>query len=90
MQTGKQGGRRKPKEKNAQMEKRIKFLEEGFYSSKFSWKVTHIFATTLQLLAQEKDEVGLDMEDTKFLYKFLAKDWTKVFLARKGKQKDEK
>ena len=63
------------KEKNAQMEKWIKFLEEGFYSfSKFTLKVTHAAMTTLQLLAQEKEEAGLDMEDTKFLYKFLAKD----------------
>ena len=79
------------KEKNAQMEKKIKFLEEGFYSfSKFSLKVTHATATTLQLLAQEKEEVGLDIQDTKFLYKFLAKDQDSVLLARKGNQKDEK
>ena len=38
-------------EKNTQMEKRVKFLEDGFYSSKFSLKVTHATATTLQLLA---------------------------------------
>ena len=57
------------------MEKRLKILEDGFYSfSKFSLKVTHVAATTLQLLAQEKDGEGLDMEDTKILYKFLAED----------------
>ena len=39
-------------EKHAQIEKRVKFLEDGFYSfSKFSLKVTHAAPTTLQLLA---------------------------------------
>lgn len=71
------------------MEERVKFLEEGFHSSKFSLKVTHVAATTLQLLVQEKDEMRLDMEDTKILYKFLADDWARVLLARKGKNKDE-
>ena len=44
----------------------------------------------LQLLAQEKEEVELDVEDTKFLYKFLAKDWAKVLFVGKGKEKEEK
>ena len=38
-------------EKNPQMQKRVKFLEDGFYSSKFSLKVTHVAVTTLVLLA---------------------------------------
>ena len=70
------------------MEKRLHTLKEGFYTfSKFSLKVTHVIATTLQFMAKEKEEEGLGMEDTKILYKFLAKDWAMVFLAGKGKQK---
>ena len=60
--------------KNIEIEKNVKFLEDGFYSCKFALKVTHASVTTLQLLAQEKDEAGLDMEDKKLLYKFLADD----------------
>ena len=53
------------------LEKRVKSLEEGFLTfSKFGLKVTHDVATTLQLLAQEKEEAGLDMEDHKLLFKF--------------------
>ena len=58
--------------------------------SKFALKVTHAATTTLQMLAMDKDEVGLDMEDTKFLYKFLVEDWARVLLAGKGKEKEEK
>ena len=57
------------------LEKRVKYLEEGFFTfSKFGLKVTHAYATTLQLLAQEKEDAGLDMEDHKLLFKFLADD----------------
>ena len=60
----------------AKLEKRVKILEKGFFSfSKFSLKVTHATATTLQLLAREKEDVGMDMEDHKLLFKFLADDW---------------
>ena len=59
----------------ANLEKKLKFLEEGFRTfSKFSLKVTHAAATTLQLLAQEKEDTGMDMEDNKLLFKFLADD----------------
>ena len=68
----------------------VKFLEGGFYSSKFSLKVNHVATTTFQLLAQEKDETGLDMEDSKLLYKFVADNCARVLLARKGNEKDEK
>ena len=76
--------------KFTRLESRIKFLEYQFYSfSKFSLKFMHVAATTLQLLAQDKEEVGLDMEDTRFLYKFLAEDWARVLLAGKGKGKEK-
>ena len=59
----------------AKLDKRVKILEEGFFTfSKFSLKVTHAATTTLQLLAQEKEEIGMDMEDHKLLFKFLAND----------------
>ena len=72
------------------LEKRIKALEEGFLTfSKFGLKVTHAAATTLQLLAQEKEEEGLDMEDHKLLFKFLADDWAQILLHARGKGKKE-
>ena len=50
-------------------------LEEGFtFFTKFSLKVTHVTATILQLLAHEKEDEGLGNEDSKLLFKFLAKD----------------
>ena len=65
-------------------------MEERIYAfSKFALKVTHAAATTLQMLAMDKEEAGLDKEDTKFLYKFLAKNWASVLLASKGKDKEE-
>ena len=71
-----------------QLERRVKSLEEGFFTfSKFGLKVTHAIATTLQLLAQEKEDVGLDMEDHKLLFKFLADDWAQIPLHEKGKGK---
>jgi cell division protein ZapA (FtsZ GTPase activity inhibitor) len=74
----------------AKLDKRVKTLEEGFFTfSKFSLKVTHAIATTLQLLAQEKEETRMDMEDHKFLFKFLADDWALVMLAAKGKERTE-
>ena len=78
-------------EKFTRLESRIKFLEDQFYSfSKFALKFMHISAITPQLLAQDKDEAGLDMEDTRFLYKFLAEDQARVLLVGKGKEKEEK
>ena len=74
----------------AQLDQRIKLLEEGYYSSKFSLKVTHATTTTLQLLAYKKDEIGMDMEDNKLLFKFLVEDWDWVLLDGKGKERDEK
>ena len=72
------------------LEKRVKALEEGFFTfSKFGLKVTHVVATTLQLLAQEKEEAGLDMEDHKLLFKFLADDWAQILLNARGKGKRE-
>ena len=68
--------------------KRVKILEEGFYSSKFSLKITHVAATTLQLLAQEKDDTWMNMEENKLLYKFLVEDWAHVLIAGKGKEKE--
>ena len=74
----------------AKLDKRVKILEEGFFSfSKFSLKVTHATTTTLQLLAQEKEDVGMDMEDHKLLFKFLADDWAWILLDAKGKEKKE-
>lgn len=80
------------KENNTQLEKRVETQEEVFYTfSKLSLKVTHVVATTLQFIAQEKEKEkeGLDMEDTKILYKFLAGGWAKVLLDGKGKKKME-
>ena len=72
------------------LEKRVKALEEGFLTfSKFGLKVTHAAATTLQLLAQEKEEEGLDMEDHKLLFKFLTDDWAQILLHARGKGKKE-
>ena len=72
------------------LEKRVKDLEEGFLTfSKFGLKVTHAAATTLQLLAQEKEEKGLDMEDHKLLFKFLTDDWAQILLHARGKGKKE-
>ena len=72
------------------LEKRVKALEEGFSTfSKFGLKVTHVAATTLQLLTQEKEEASLDMEDHKLLFKFLADDWAQILLNAKGKGKKE-
>lgn len=63
-------------------------LEEGFtLFSKFTLKVTHTAATTLQLLAHELEEEGLQKEDSKLLYNFLTEDWAKVLLIGKGKKK---
>ena len=63
------------KERCALLEKGLHNLEEGFYTfSKFSLKVTHAAATTLQLLAQEKEDDDLGNEDTKILYKFIIED----------------
>lgn len=57
------------------LERRVKALDEGFFTfSKFILKVTHAAATTLQLLAHEKEDAGMDMEDHKLLFKFLADD----------------
>ena len=43
----------------AKLDQRVKSLEEWFFLfSKFSLKVTHTTTTTLQLLAQEKEETG--------------------------------
>ena len=72
------------------LEKRVKALEEGFLTfSKFGLKVTHAAATTLQLLAQEKEDAGLDTEDHKLLFKFLADDWAQILLHARGKGKKE-
>ena len=72
------------------LEKRVKALEEGFFTfSKFGLKVTHATATTLQLLAQEKEEASLDMEDHKLLFKFLADEWAQILLNAKGKGKKD-
>ena len=72
------------------LEKRVKALEEGFLTfSKFGLKVTHAPATTLQLLAQEKEDAGLDMEDHKLLFKFLVDDWAQILLHARGKGKKE-
>ena len=72
------------------LEKMVKALEEGFFTfSKFGLKVTHATTTTLQLLAKEKEDEGLDMEDHKLLFKFLADDWAQILLHAKGKRKKE-
>ena len=42
------------------------------------------------MLAMDKEEAGLDKEDTKFLCKFIAEDWARVLLVGKGKEKEEK
>ena len=47
----------------------------------------HVVATTMQFMAQEKEEEWLGMEDTKILYKFLVEDWDRVLLVGQGKQK---
>ena len=74
----------------AKLDKRVKILEEGFFTfSKFSLKVTHAAATTLQLLAQEKEDARMDMEDHKLLFKFLVDDWAQILLVAKGKEKTE-
>ena len=71
------------------MKDRCNALEEGFtLFSKFTLKVTHVVATTLELLAHESEEEGLRKEDSKLLYNFLAKDWAKVLLAEKGNKQD--
>ena len=62
-------------ERYTKLERRVKTLEEGFFTfSKFGLKVTHVVATTLQLLAQEKEDTVMDMEDHKLLFKFLVDD----------------
>ena len=72
------------------LEKRVKALEEGFFTfSKFGLKVTHAVATTLQLLAQEKEDAGMDIEDHKLLFKFFADDKVQILLDAKGKGKKE-
>lgn len=59
-------------------------LEEAFtLFSKFTLKVTHAAATTLQLLTHRMEEEGLEKDDTKLLYNFLIKDWDKVLLEGK-------
>lgn len=64
-------------------------VEEGFsLFSKFTLKVTHVVATTLQLLANASEEDNLGKEDSNILYSFLVEDWAKVLLAGKGKKKD--
>ena len=56
-------------------------VEEGFsLFSKFTLKVTHAAATTLQLLANVLEEDSLGKEDLKLVYGFLIKDWAKVLL----------
>ena len=78
-------------ERYAKLVMQIKALEEGFFTfSKFGLKVTHVVATTLQLLAQEKEDMGMDMEDHKLLFMFLANDWDRILLDAKGKGKKEK
>jgi hypothetical protein len=75
-------------EKYNTLDKRVQCLEDNFYtSSRFSLKVTHAVATTLQLMAQEKAAERLDMEDSKILFKFLLEDWVKVLRDGKGKTK---
>ncbi len=77
-------------EQYAKLEKRVKVLEEEFFTfSKFNLKVTHAAATTIQLLAQEKEYTGMDMEDHKLLFKFLIDDWSRILLTAKGKEKKE-
>ena len=59
----------------AKLEMGVKALEEGFFTfSKFVLYVTHAITTTLQLLAQEKEDMGMDMQDHKLLFKFLTND----------------
>ena len=77
-------------ERYMHLERRVKALEEGFITfSKFGLKVTHAAATTFQLLAQEKEDEGLDMEDHKWLFNFVADNWAQIRLHAKGKGKKE-
>ena len=72
------------------MDKRVKILEDGFFTfSKFPLKLTHATTTTLQLLTQEREDTRMDMEDHKLCIKFLADDWAQILLATKGKEKKE-
>ena len=53
--------------------------------TKFAVKVTHVTATTLNLL---KDIEGdLPKEDSKILFDFLVEDWENILLARKEAKK---
>lgn len=64
-------------------------MEEGFnLFSKFTLKVMHMMATTLQLLANKLEEENLGKEDTKLHYNFLTEDWVKVLVDGKGKKKE--
>ena len=77
-------------ERYMNLERRVKALEEGFFTfSKFGLTVTHVAATTLQLLAHEKEDASMDMEDHKLLFKFLADDWAQIPLHANGKGKNE-
>ena len=64
-------------------------VEKGFnLFSMFIIKVTHVVATSIQLLANNLEEENLGKEDRKLLYNFLTNDWDKVLMARKGKKKE--
>ena len=53
--------------------------------TKFTIKVTHAAATTLNLL--KETEGDLPKEDSKMLFDFLAKDWANILLGRKEAKK---
>lgn len=61
-----------------ELKNRCNAVEEGFsLFSKFTLKVTHAAATTLQLLVDASEEDNLGKEDSKLLYGFLAEDWAR-------------
>ena len=90
VEAGSKEGTELLEERYMNLERRVKALEEGFFTfSKFGFKVTHVAATALQLLALEKEGAGMDMEDHKFLFKFLVDDWDQILLHAKGKGQNE-